>query len=39
MVDCNEFQVPPDFLRAFNLLTPRNENFASHPKAYLKAIF
>jgi hypothetical protein len=21
-----------------NLLTPRNENFASHPKAYLKAI-
>jgi hypothetical protein len=22
----------------FNLLTPRNENFASHPKAYLKAL-
>jgi hypothetical protein len=22
----------------FNLLTPKNENFASHPKAYLKAI-
>jgi hypothetical protein len=21
-----------------NLLTPRNENFASHPKAYLKAL-
>jgi hypothetical protein len=36
----NEKDIPTGKLlkKTVDLLTPRNENFASHPKAYLKAL-